>query len=333
MSFALEELSTVEQLAAEGRHSEVVGLVGARRGAAEALEESPTLALHFGTAHARLGRLSEGDRWVELALRRSRERGDRAVELRALNVRGAIALEGGRLEEASEHFRRALAEAVELGEHATVGRCANNLGIIATVRGDYAGALGSYTMARAAFQRAGYRPGTVDTHHNLAIAYREQGQWDRALAEADRAIETAHEVGDTGLAAQALAGRAEIRAARGDAVLARREAEAALAVHRTLGDVVREAEDLRVLALARAAGGETDEPMRLLRDVVERATAHGRPLLGALAQRDLARVLERAGFLEDALACGLAAREAFDKLGALGERHKLEQWMAGWGSG
>lgn len=328
----LMDLRTVEQLAAEGRYADLVAYVEGRQSLGEALEGSPTLALLYGTAHARLGRLAEGDRWVALALQRARERGDRAIEVRALNARGAIALEGGRLDEAAEHFRRALAGASDQGDHATMGRCANNLGIIASVRGDHAGAVGSYTMAQAAFGRAGYRRGIVDTHHNLAIAYREQGQLERALAEAERAVEVSHEVGDPGLAAQSLAGRAEIRASMGDAAMARREAEAALAAHRETGDVVGESEDLRVLAAARAADGETDEPVRLLREVIGRAKAHARPLLAATAERDLARVLEHAGKREEALQSAAVARDEFAELGAIGERQKIEQWMAGWGA-
>lgn len=254
--------------------------------------------------------------------------GDRAIALRALNVGGAIALDSGRVDEASHHFRRALTEGLDLGDHATVGRCANNLGIIASMRGDHAGAVGSYTIAQAAFQRAGNRRGLAEIHHNLAIAYREQGQLELAFAEAERAIDAARDAGNPELAAQALAERAEIRAVMGDAAMARREAEAAVTVHRALGDVVMEAEDLRVVALAWAASGETEEPARLLRDVIERAHAHGRPLLAAKAERDLARILAQAGKDDEARELAALASERFAKLGALGERDKLDQWVA-----
>jgi len=330
MTSAFSDLSTVERFAAEGRHAEVVSFIDGLRNAPRALDESPTLSLHFGIAHARLGRFDEGERWVALALQRARERGDRAIALRALNVAGAIALDSGRVDEASHHFRRALTEALDLGDHATVGRCANNLGIIASMRGDHAGAIGSYTIAQAAFQRAGHRRGLAEIHHNLAIAYREQGQLELAFAEAERAIDAARDAGNRELAAQALAERAEIRAVMGDATMARREAEAAVTVHRELGDVVMEAEDLRVVALAWAASGEIEEPARLLRDVIERAHAHGRPLLAAKAERDLARILAHAGKDDEARELAAVASEGFAKLGAVGERDKLEQWVAGW---
>jgi tetratricopeptide (TPR) repeat protein len=326
----LVDLRTVEQMAAEGRHAELVAYLEGRQALTEALDGSPTLALFYGMAQARLGRLSEGERWVTVALQSARERGDRALELRALNVRGAIALESGRLDEAADHFRRALDEAARLGDHATTGRCANNLGIVLSVRGDHAQAVGSFTMAQAAFQRAGYRRGVVETHHNLGIAHREQGRLKSALDEADRAVEIALEVGDPGLAAKSMAGRAEIRAAMGDGAMARREAESSVAAHRKLGDVVGESEDLRVLALALAAEGETAEPLGLLREVIARAHRHGRPLLSAAAERDLALLLERVGRYEEALQSAAAARDEFAALGAQGECKKLERWIAQW---
>src|SRR3970040_1669855 len=98
----LLDLQTIEQLSAEGRYPNLVAYVEGRESLVEARGGSPTLALLYGTAQARLGQLAEGDRWVTVALQRARERGDRAIEVRALNVRGAIALESGRLDDASE---------------------------------------------------------------------------------------------------------------------------------------------------------------------------------------------------------------------------------------
>src|SRR2546430_11869182 len=62
---------------------------------------------------------------------RARVLRDRALEVRALNVCGAIALERGGLTDATFFFTRAQEEATQDNDMATVGRCANNLGIIA----------------------------------------------------------------------------------------------------------------------------------------------------------------------------------------------------------
>src|SRR2546426_4429341 len=88
-----------QQLAAVGRHTEVIACLGAR--AASDLDGSSDLALLYGTAQARLGRHDEGVRWLDAALERARKGGERGVESRALNARGAMSLVSGRLDEAA----------------------------------------------------------------------------------------------------------------------------------------------------------------------------------------------------------------------------------------
>jgi tetratricopeptide (TPR) repeat protein len=235
---SLEPLHEAQRLADSGQYAGLLEYLGTC--SLESLERSPTLALLHGIGHARLGRLDEGQQWVVISLSRARAQGDRAVEVRALNVYGAIALERGGIDEATDFFTRAQSEAMREGELTTVGRCANNLGIIANMRGDYGRAIGSYTMATAAYERAGFDLGVAETQHNLGITYRDQGNWTQAIQAADRAVEQATKLGELGLKAQALAGRAEIRLASGDAPIARREVEQALKVHRELGEEVQE---------------------------------------------------------------------------------------------
>src|SRR5207244_4337982 len=96
-----------------GRHAEVVEYLGAQP--ASELADSPSLALLYGTAHARLGRHDEGQRWLDLALDLARKRDEQAVERDALNARGAIALVRGRIDEAAAD--RAVAHAEADGDH------------------------------------------------------------------------------------------------------------------------------------------------------------------------------------------------------------------------
>ncbi len=322
VSKSLEQLTEARRLAQSGRHAAVVEYL-AGQPLAE-LENSPTLALLYGTAQARLGKHAEGARWVDIAVDRSRQQGDRVVEARALNVRGAIALEAGRIDEAAGAFMRALAEAED--PHA-VGRASNNLGIIANLRGDHGRAVGSYTMALAAFQQVDLAAGVALAQHNLAISYRDQGELEQALETADRAAEQAVAVGDVALQAQTVAGQAEIRLLAGETAIARCDLERALAKHREIGDVVGEAEDLRILANVLAAQDETGKAEAMLRNVIERADSHERPLLAATARRDLAHVLHHAGRLADAMEMTHAARTQFHELGASGEVCKLDEFL------
>src|SRR6266705_2175021 len=301
---------------------ELLRYLGAR--SQNELEQSPMLTLLCGIAHSRLGRLKMGQHWAMVAQLRARALQDRTLEVRALNVCGAIALERGGIDDATYFFTRAQEEATEENDMATAGRCANNLGVIANMQGDYRRAIGAYTRAIDAYQKAGYDRGIVESQHNLAITYREQGQLDHAMYAANEALGAAERLGDRGLRAQALAGLAEIQVARGEADLAIQDAERALAVHRELQDEVLEAEDLRILAVAVGLAGRTQEAESLLRDVIARATTHERPLLVANAQRDLANMLALAGDGAGAKQVAQAARATFERLGARVEIDKLD---------
>ncbi|HKW40882.1 MAG TPA: tetratricopeptide repeat protein, partial [Gemmatimonadales bacterium] len=303
---SLAPLHAAQALADAGRYVTLVTYLSERP--QHELEQSPMLALLSAIGYSRLGRLEVGRHWARVALSRARAQADRTLEVRALNVCGAIALERGGIDEATRFFAQAQDEAMQDNDMATVGRCANNLGIIANLQGRYARAIGAYTRAIAAYQQAHYDRGVAEAQHNLAITYREQGEFERAMQAAEAAIREAEQVGDGQLKAQALAGRAEIRIAQGDAELAVREAERAVAIHRELNDAVRETEDLRILGTAMGAAGRTADAERMLRDVIARATEHARPLLIAAAERDLAQLLASAGDLPGAKAAARLAR-------------------------
>ena len=314
-------IDTARQLAAAGRHAEVVEYLGARAGSE--LADSPSLALLYGTAHARLGRHDDGQRWLDLALDLARKRDEQAVERNALNARGAIALVSGRIDEAADYFTQALLAASRDGDAATTGRCSNNLGIISNLRGRHAEAIGSWELAAAAFDRAGLRRGVAECHHNLAIAYREQGALDRALAAADRAVGQAEVEGDRSLWALALRGRAEIRVARRELALARGELDRVRELRGGLRDTVGEAEDLRVAASLLVAEGQPGAAERALREVIARAEPHGRPQLLAEATRDLALLLRGSGRTSEAQAAARRAKAVFTRLGAEDEIRNL----------
>ena len=321
-------LNKVQGLADSGQHAAVVEYLRERD--VVEIENSPTLALLYGVAQARLGSHESGERWVGLALKRSEERGDHTIKARALNVSGAIAFESGRIDDAASFFTRALAAAERESDHATVGRCSNNLGIIANLRGDTGRAVGSYTMALAAFQQAGLQVGIAETLHNLAITYRDRGELDKALETADQAVAEAQAAGDRALAAQTRGGRAEIRLIAGDVAMAKHEVERALELHREVGNVAGEADDLRVLGRILAAQDERAEAERLFREVIAQAEEHNRPyrpLSVAQAERDLVSLLLKNGRDAEAREVARTARVRFKQLSAEAEVEKLDQLL------
>ena len=323
---SLAPLNAAQALADAGQYHELLAYLSKRT--PEELEQSPMLTLLCGIAHGRLGRLDLGQQWAMVAQLRARMLGDRALEVRALNVSGAIALERGGISEATYFFTRAQEKAIQENDMATVGRCANNLGVIANMQGDYPRAVGAYARAITAYEKADHDRGVVESHHNLGVTYREQGQLDRALRAADTALREAERLGDRALQAQALAGLAEIRVARNEPEPAIRDAERALAVHRELEDAVRETEDLRILAVALGVAGKPQDAEAMFRQVIARATEHQRPLLVASAQRDLAHLLALVGDIATAKQIALAARATFDRLRATGEAAKLDALLA-----
>src|SRR2546422_8741597 len=99
-------------------------------------------------------------------------------------------------------------------------------------------------------------------------------------------------------------------------------------MHRDLGDAVLETEDRRILAAALSIAGKTQDAEDMLRDVIDRAAEHKRPLLVAIAQRDLAHILALEGEVATAKQLAQAARATFDRLGAKVEIEKLEALLA-----
>src|SRR5205809_5852341 len=310
-------IDKAQQLAAAGRHTEVIAYLGAQD--ANEIEESPNLALLYGTAHARVGRHAERLRGLDVALAQARRRQEQAVEGRALNARGAVALVSGRLDEAADYCTRALMMASRDGDVGTAGRCSTNLGIVNHLRGRHAEAIASWEIALAAFDRAGSRPGVAQCHHNLGLTYRGQGALDRALTETDWAVTEAEASGDQTLWALALRGRAEIRLAKGEVGLARRTLDEIRAIRSRVPDAADEAEDQRALALVLAAEGELVAAEHALRDVIARAEGHRRPQLLAEATRDLAIVLRRSGRNAEAQAAARTAQSILARLGAEAE--------------
>lgn len=320
---SLAPVHIAQQYADAGRYAELLTYLEQR--SRDELEESAMLTLLLGIAHSRLGRLEVGQQWAMVAQLRARSLKDRMMEVRALNVCGAIALERGGIDEATYFFTRAQEEASNDNDMATVGRCSNNLGVISSMQGDYKRAVINFTRAIASYEQAHFARGVAEARHNLGIACSGQGRLDRALETATLAIQEAQQLGDKQLTAQAVAGLAEIHVARGEADLALKAVEQAITTHRELKDPVREAEDARIKAGALDLQGRREDAETMLREVIGRATEHGRPLLLAMAERDLAHLLLRAGDTAAGKAAAQRARSIYQRLSARAEIAKLDQ--------
>ena len=99
---------------------------------------------------------------------------------------------------------------------------------------------------------------------------------DRALAEAD-----------------ALRERAKIHALRGELGLAHHDLDALVELRGFVPNSIHDAEDLRVVAVVRAAEGDLAAAERALREVIRRAEVHRLSQLHAEATRDLGALFAR----------------------------------------
>ena len=93
--------------------------------------------------------------------------------------------------------------------------------------------------------------------------------------------------------ALALRARAEIHALRGELDLARHDLDVLAELRGFVPNSIHDAEDLRVVAIVRAAEGDLAAAERLLRDVIQRAEVYRQPQLQAAASRDLAVLLRQ----------------------------------------
>ena len=81
------------------------------------------------------------------------------------------------------------------------------------------------------------------------------------------------------------------------------------------------------MAVAQSAAGQDRDAEAQLREVLSRAAVHGRPLLKACAERDLARVFVRGGKIAAAQGLARSARTTFARLGAQREVERLDAML------
>lgn len=275
-----------------------------------------SLALLAAEAHGRLGELAAAERWATRAQERAATAGDGYSEQRALNVRGIVALEQGDAAAAETWFSAALERSRVAPDAALDARAFNNLGVLADLRRDPATALTSYQLALASYQQAGQVRGMAETYHNIAISRLHLSDVRGALAAADEAVRLAGQLADERLTAQALAGRAEMHLAHGDAALAAAELQRAGAAYERLRNPVGLAEVWRL----QAAVARHSSLLTLAVSLLERATGLAREAKSAhtLAEieRDLAATLHLMGDQRGADAARGRARDLFRQLGA-----------------
>ena len=288
---------------------------------------SPELAVLLAEAQLRVGEPRVAQRLLEEVIPIFERRGDSTAHCQALNMLGAAHFEAGDLADAEEAFSRVMELALARGNDLLVARATNNLGSIANIRKRHEIALGLYQLAVPAFQRTGNIAGLAETHHNMAIAYRDLRQLGQAERSERRAIEFAREAEDRRLLAMARVGRAELNLLNGQAEVAHAGARMAANECRDIPDPVGEADALRLVGAARLALGALHEAQAAVDRAVMLARKHGNTLVEAEALQTRARIFARIGDRRQARTDAQLAINLYGRLDTLAEQQALEQWM------
>lgn len=318
--------SQTRRLVASGAWSEVNALLLANESAARA---HPELVRLLGEGLIRVGRAREARDWLVEALPRLQGTDDRLSLRMATVLSGAAHLELGELDPARQAFEATLELARYDRDEALIARAMNNLGIVANIEGRWDDAIALYTLALTMHQRNGDRRGLAECCHNLAITHRDRGE----LAEADelerRSAEYAREAEQERLVALARLGRAEIALRRRDFALAATSARRLAVEFERLGDRIRAADAIRLEGVASTGLRHFGRARALLDQALASSREIGALLNVAEALRARAELGVAMGRVEEALADGHAAIEAYGTLGAGRESDALARWLAG----
>jgi tetratricopeptide (TPR) repeat protein len=293
-----------------------------------ALVAEPEAGYLYADACRRLGDPAAALRVIALLEPRVRQAGNHPLLRRVVNLAGMTLFEAGRPAQAEERFAELLELAAEDGDDEFAGRACNNLGMVANLRGRRDAALTYYVRALASYRRVGWTRGLAQTHHNLAISYRDLGFDREADANFRRAIDLAALSDTEDVVAMAETERALLRARSGDGRLAEEMARRAAERCRQMGDPVGVGHAVRVMAAAARADGRDADAEQRLDEALAVARAHSDVLLSAEVQRDrglLLRDLERTFEAREAL---LEAVAGFDQIGATAEAEALRAILA-----
>ncbi|MDH4130324.1 MAG: tetratricopeptide repeat protein [Gemmatimonadota bacterium] len=318
----------LRQLVAAGRFRDALE---ARRRSADAEHPVAEVDLLAATAATRLGDLSAGADLARSALQRFQARADADGRMRSFNLLGAIAFDRGQLEEAEACFARALEDARTLDDPRMTANTSNNLASVAHLQAHEEVAFSMYRTALLAYQRLGDRRGAAQSCHNLALAFRQQGNWMDAEAAAQQAIRHAEAVGEPGLKGLVLMGRVELHLEMGETAFAGRELTRAESLVREAGDETGLAEAIRLRALLALREGDLDGALAHALEAREAAARVGATQLEGESLAAAALAARRLGQPAKAEAHRLAALAIFKRLGATRLARQLDDAYASGG--
>jgi tetratricopeptide (TPR) repeat protein len=327
MSIAFEgSLAAARALAKAGAWRELSDLIQPLTGDPESL--SGELIVLYAEALARVGSDREACEWLTQSEPALLATGDHYWYRHALNLLGVALFGLGRLDDATQAISKALELANQADDLLLFARAANNLGAIANLQGRHEAALSCYRLSIPVYQRLGNCRGIAETHHNMAITFRDLGE----LEHADEEERTAGEYAADGIAPRigvmCRIGRGEIALRSDDPRLAEMTARAALLELKDLDDPINEADASRLLGAALGAQRRCAEALDAFSHALSLARDRGHVLTEAETLRDRATVHAQQGAFALARDDAHRALALFDSLGIAEEKDRLIQQLS-----
>lgn len=284
---------------------------------------TPQCRLLAAHAAARIGEFEVSARLTTSARQEFEIADDIDGVLESSNLLGAVAFERGRMKEAERHFTTVATLAEAHGRDRFTARSANNLGSVVSLRGDSGPACALYQRALQVYEAMGDMRGIAETCHNLSIGLRETGALAAARESSLRAVRSAEQVGDPGLIALTLLGRAELSIESSSYEDALEDIRRAELLAWAEGNEPHRLEAERLSALIALRRGDAAEAHRRASLVQARASEAQFALLAAEGRSLAALALKALGRHTEAVGAREAATVALRSLGATGHLARL----------
>jgi tetratricopeptide (TPR) repeat protein len=316
------------------RRSNYTAALKAFERALTALGSSPLTTRHadvlrfIGTAYRERGETERAEHYYRWSLEAAEASGYMNGVAHAVNWLAVIAVRRGELSSAEEQFQIASRKAHESGDARLLGMIEQNLGVLANIRGDMDAALVRYRAALTGFRTAQDLDMMASVLNNIGVMQRDLKRWSEAEVSFDEARTIATAIGNVGVVNSVELNLAELAAAQARwqdvEKVSRRASRTAHAHHNR----PREAEALRLKAMAAREGGRLSDAERFLGEANAICVDVEDRLLEAQIARDLGDVMRRQARLLEARAALSRARELFDRIGAALELTMVDQELA-----
>lgn len=236
--------------------------------------------------------------WLEEALSRMRDRGDRGGVAHALMFLGLVALRQNHLREFRTRFEESIAIRRALGDRWGTAMALTAFAGVPLQAGDFAEARAVELESAALFREAGDRWSLTMPLLGLGLQAYYQGDYDRARTHLEEVLALRREVGDTWYTATTLHSLGEVARASGDLDRALALYRESLTTPRALGNSKAVAQCLASIASIAHAAGQREAAARLVgaaHALFDESAIVLPPIEQAQYDRDLAAMRETMG--------------------------------------